>query len=156
MGDSSTDVQACEAVRAGGGLAISFNGSSYAVKATEVVVVSDCAWSVGMLAAGFRLWGEGGILEVASPERRGGLRALVLPEEMIEPIAMGLQGHTFNLYMSDNPNLAKVTQSAGLSGPGSGVKPSPRWAEEESSNTELRSEGGENGSALSPKTGAKK
>ncbi len=112
VGDSSTDVQAFEAVRAGGGLALSFNGNRYAVDAAEVVVVSDSAWSIGMLVAIFRLWGKDGVLEVASPERRDKSRALVLPEEMIEPIAMGLQGHTFNLYMSNNPNLEKITQES--------------------------------------------
>ena len=67
VGDSSTDVQAFEAVRAGGGLALSFNGNRYAVDAAEVVVVSDCAWSIGMLVAIFRLWGKEGVLEVAVP-----------------------------------------------------------------------------------------
>ncbi len=112
MGDSRTDVQAFEAVRAGGGLAISFNGDRYAVKAAEVVVVSDCAWSVGMLAAIFRLWGKDGVLEVAAPERRDKSRALVLPEEMIEPIAMGLQGHQFNIYLSTGPDLEKLIQES--------------------------------------------
>lgn len=112
VGDDLTDVQAFEAVRAGGGLAISFNGNRYAVKAAEVVVVSDSAWSVGMLAAIFRLWGKDGVLEVAAPEQRDKSRALVLPEEMIEPIAMGLQGHQFNIYMSTGPALEKLTQES--------------------------------------------
>jgi len=112
VGDSLTDVQAFEAVRAGGGLAISFNGNRYAVNAAEVVVVSDCAWSVGMLAAIFRLWGKAGVLEVASPESRSKSRALVLPEEMIEPIAMGLEGHQFNIYLSTGPNLKKMIQES--------------------------------------------
>jgi len=112
VGDSLTDVQAFEAVRAGGGLSLSFNGNRGAVNAAEVFVVSDCAWSVGMLAAIFRLWGKEGVLEVASPERRDKSRALVLPEEMIEPIAMGLQGHLFNIYMSTSPNLEKLIQES--------------------------------------------
>lgn len=112
VGDDSTDFQACAAVRAGDGLAISFNGNRDAVSAAEVVVVSDCAWPIALLAAIFRLWGKEGVLEVAAPETRAKSRALVLPEEMIEPIAMGLQGHTFNLYMSNNPNLEKITQES--------------------------------------------
>lgn len=107
VGDGLTDVPAFEAVRAGGGLTISFNGNHHAVNAAEVVVISDCAWPIAMLTAICRLWSKEGVLEVASPERRGKSRALVLPEEMIEPIAMGLQGHVFNLYMSDNPNRQK-------------------------------------------------
>jgi energy-converting hydrogenase A subunit R len=112
VGDSITDVQAFEAVRAGGGLTISFNGNHQAVKAAEVVVVSDCAWPVALLTAIVRLWGKEGVLEVAAPETRAKSRALVLPEEMIEPIAMGLQGHTFNLYLSDNPILDKIIKES--------------------------------------------
>ena len=112
VGDNLTDVQAFEAVRAGGGLALSFNGNRYAVDAAEVVVVSDSAWSIGMLVAIFRLWGKEGVLEVASPERRDKSRALVLPEEMIEPIAMGLQGHQFNIYMSTSPNREQMIQES--------------------------------------------
>ena len=92
VGDSITDVQAFQAVRAGGGLAISFNGNRYALNAAEVVVVSDSAWSIALLTAIFRLWGKEGVLEVASPESRGKSRGLVLPEEMIEPIATGTRG----------------------------------------------------------------
>ena len=109
VGDDSTDVQAFEAVRAGGGLAISFNGNRYAVNAAEVVVVSDSAWSIGMLAAIFRLWGKDGVLEVASPEQRDKSRALVLPEEMIEPIARGLEGHrlqSLSVRLAPNPGAA--------------------------------------------------
>jgi energy-converting hydrogenase A subunit R len=112
VGDNLTDVQALEAVRTGSGLALSFNGSREAVQAAEVVVVSDSAWSVAMLVAIFRLWGKAGVLEVAAPETRSKSRSLVLPEEMIEPIAMGLQGHTFNLYMSNNPNLEKIIRES--------------------------------------------
>ena len=111
VGDSLTDVQAFQAVRDGGGLAISFNGSRHALNAAEVAVVSDSAWSIGMLTAIFRLWGKEGVLEVASPERRGKSRALVLPEEMIEPIALGLQGRCFQSLSDPRPR-------PGAAGPG--------------------------------------
>jgi energy-converting hydrogenase A subunit R len=115
VGDSITDVQAFEAVRAGGGLSISFNGNRYAVNAAEVIVVSDTAWSIAMLASIFQLWGKEGVLEVASPERREKSRALVLPEEVIEPIGMGLEGHLFNLYDSTNPKRDQIaTESAAM------------------------------------------
>ena len=98
VGDSITAVQAFEAVRAGGGLAISFNGNRDAVNAAEVVVVADSAWPIAMLVSIFQLWGKEGVLEVACPETRAKSRCLVLPEAVIEPIAMGLEGHVFNLY----------------------------------------------------------
>ena len=99
-------------MRAGGGLAISFNGNRHAIKAAEVVVVSDSVWPMALLVGIFRLWGKEGVLEVAAPETRAKSRALVLPEDMIEPIALGLQDHQFNLYMADNPNREKIIQES--------------------------------------------
>ena len=112
VGDSITDVQALKAVRAGGGLAVSFNGNRYALEAAEVVLVSDCAWPVALLTAIFRQWGKDGVLEVAAPETRTKSRALVLPEEMIEPILMGLQGHLCNIYLSSSPNREQMTRES--------------------------------------------
>ncbi len=112
VGDSLTDVQALAAVRTGGGLAVSFNGDRDAVQAAEVVVVTDCAWPIALFTAIFRQWGKEGVIEIAAPETRAKSRALVLPEEMIEPIAIGLQGHIFNLYLSNNPDLEKIVQES--------------------------------------------
>jgi energy-converting hydrogenase A subunit R len=41
VGDSITDVQAFQLVRENGGLAVSFNGNSYAVKNADVAIVSE-------------------------------------------------------------------------------------------------------------------
>jgi energy-converting hydrogenase A subunit R len=112
VGDNLTDVQAFEEVRDGKGLAISFNGNQAAVNAAEVIVVSDSAWPLAMLASIFQLWGKEGVLEVASPETREKSRALVLPEAVIEPIAMGLEGHLFNLYDQTAENLDKVIEES--------------------------------------------
>jgi energy-converting hydrogenase A subunit R len=112
VGDSLTDVQAFEAVREGGGLAISFNGNRDAVNAAEVIVVADTAWPLALLAAIFQLWGKQGVLEVASPETREKSRSLVLPEAVIEPIGMGLEGHLFNLYDQSAENLDKVIEES--------------------------------------------
>ena len=112
VGDSITDVEAFEAVRAGGGLAISFNGNHYAVNAAEVVVVSDTAWSIALLAAICQLWGKEGVLEVAAPETRAKSRSLVLPEEVIEPVMMGLTDRLFNLYLSKGPDRDHIAQES--------------------------------------------
>jgi len=98
VGDSITDVPAFEKVRAGGGVAIAFNGNRYAIQAAEIIVVADTAWPVALLAAIFRHWGKEGVVELAQSTRPGGSKYLVLPEALIEPIVMGLQGSTFNLY----------------------------------------------------------
>jgi predicted HAD superfamily phosphohydrolase len=112
VGDSSTDVAAFEAVRAKGGLAISFNGNRAAVNAAEVIVVADSAWPLAMLIAILQLWGKEGVLEVACPETRDKSRCLVLPEAVIEPIARGLEGHVFNLYDQSAENLDQVIEES--------------------------------------------
>jgi energy-converting hydrogenase A subunit R len=112
VGDSITDVQAFEAVQAGGGLGVSFNGNRYAVNAAEVIVVADSAWPVALLTAIFQLWGKEGVMEVAAPEKRDKSRSLVLPEEVIEPIARGLAGGTFNLYLAGAPHWEQITKES--------------------------------------------
>jgi len=112
VGDSITDVQAFEAVRAGGGLGISFNGNRYAVQAAEIIVVADNAWPIALLAAIFKQWGKEGVLEVARPESPDKSRYLVLPEKVIETLARGLEGRNFNLYAADHPNLEKIVQES--------------------------------------------
>jgi len=112
VGNSITDVPVFEAVRAGGGLSISFNGNRYAVDAAEVVVVSDSAWSMALLTAIFQTWGKDGVLEVAAPETRGKPRSLVLPEAVIDPIFSGLDGCLLNIYLSKGIDRAKITQES--------------------------------------------
>ena len=112
VGNGLTDVQAFEAVRAGGGLTISFNGDYPAVSAAEVVVVSDSAWSIALLTAIMLSWGKEGVLEVAAPETRNKSRSLVLPEEVIEPIFTGLDGHMLNIYLSKGIDRAKIAKES--------------------------------------------
>jgi energy-converting hydrogenase A subunit R len=112
VGDSITDVQAFEAVRAGGGLTVSFNGNRYAINTAEVVVVSDSAWSIALLVAIFQSWGKEGVLEIAAPETRDKSRALVLPEELIDPIFTGLDGHMLNIYLSKGIDRAKIAKES--------------------------------------------
>jgi energy-converting hydrogenase A subunit R len=50
VGDSITDVQAFRKVKAGGGLAISFNGNNWAVKEAEIAITAQTAFPIGWLA----------------------------------------------------------------------------------------------------------
>jgi energy-converting hydrogenase A subunit R len=112
VGDSITDIQAFEAIRAGGGLSISFNGNRYAVHTAEVIVVADTAWAIALLCAIFQEWGKEGVMELAAPEGPRKSRSLVLPEAVIEPLVRGLEGCQFNLYGSSHPRLAQVAQES--------------------------------------------
>ncbi len=51
FGDSITDVQALELVRQGGGLAVSFNGNSYALRAAGLAAVSGSTLLIGVVVA---------------------------------------------------------------------------------------------------------
>lgn len=112
VGDSITDVPALEKVRAGGGVALAFNGNRYAIQAAEIIVVADTAWPVALLVGIFRHWGKEGVVELAQSTRPGASRYLVLPEAMIEPIVMGLQGSTFNLYHPSTSRREDVIQDS--------------------------------------------
>jgi len=50
VGDSITDVEAFKLVRANGGLAVSFNGNSYAVRNAEVAVLSESSLVTAVIA----------------------------------------------------------------------------------------------------------
>ena len=112
VGDGSTDVQAFEAVRAGGGLAISFNGNRYAINAAEVVVVSDSVWPMALLVGIFRLWGKEGVLEVAAPETWASSRALVLPEDMIGPLPWASKTTSSVCIWPITPIAAEIVQES--------------------------------------------
>ncbi len=57
-GDSITDVQALEMVREGHGLALSFNGNSYAIRAAEWACLSDNTMIISTLAEIFNMHGS--------------------------------------------------------------------------------------------------
>jgi len=58
VGDSITDVEAFKLVRANGGLTVSFNGNSYAVKNAEVAVLSESALVTAVIADLFCRFGK--------------------------------------------------------------------------------------------------
>ena len=64
VGDSITDVQAFHLVRESGGLAVSFNGNAYAVRSSDVAVLSESATVTAALAAVFSELGRGGVLDL--------------------------------------------------------------------------------------------
>jgi energy-converting hydrogenase A subunit R len=58
VGDSITDVEVFKLVRANGGLTVSFNGNSYAVKNAEVVVLSESNLVTAVIADLFCRFGK--------------------------------------------------------------------------------------------------
>lgn len=66
VGDSITDAFAFQKVRRGGGLAVSFNGNSYAIKEAEIAVISENATVTAILADVFNKLGKKGVLELVN------------------------------------------------------------------------------------------
>jgi energy-converting hydrogenase A subunit R len=66
IGDSITDVEAFQLVREFGGLAVSFNGNSYAVRNTDVAVMADGNLVTAVLADRFSGLGKAQALKVLS------------------------------------------------------------------------------------------
>ena len=64
VGDSITDVEALCLVRDNGGLAVSFNGNSYAVKSADVAVVSENNFVTAVIADIFYRFGRDKTLNV--------------------------------------------------------------------------------------------
>ena len=58
VGDSITDVEAFKLVRGNGGLTVSFNGNSYAVKNAEVAVLSESNLVTAVIADLFCKFGK--------------------------------------------------------------------------------------------------
>ena len=66
VGDSITDVEAFKLVRANGGLTVSFNGNSYAVKNAEVAVLSESNLVTAVIADLFCRFGKEKTISVTS------------------------------------------------------------------------------------------
>jgi predicted HAD superfamily phosphohydrolase len=64
VGDSITDYEALELVRRGGGLAISFNGNRYALRAAEVAIISRSARPLATLARAFCRGDKRGVMRL--------------------------------------------------------------------------------------------
>jgi len=76
VGDSITDVESFRLVREGGGLTVSFNGNSYAVREAEIAVLSHHTVVTSILAEAFNKLGKEGTIELvkASESRADNLR----------------------------------------------------------------------------------
>jgi energy-converting hydrogenase A subunit R len=78
VGDSITDVEAFRLVRRGGGLTLSFNGNSFAVRESEVVVLSENALTTAIIADVFFKFGKNKVLSVIKEWKREKVKELDL------------------------------------------------------------------------------
>jgi predicted HAD superfamily phosphohydrolase len=115
VGDSITDVQAFQAVQAGGGLGVSFNGNRYSVNSAELIVIADTAWPVALIAALFITQGKEAVLALAQDGLPADLAVLKLPREWTQTIAQGLKGRQVAFQSAaPSPSEAIIQASAAM------------------------------------------
>jgi len=82
VGDSITDMQAFEFVRNAGGLTVSFNGNSYAVREAEVAVLAENAVVTAVLESVFSRFGKARLLTLIRDWRPSSLQEFGLHEPL--------------------------------------------------------------------------
>ena len=79
VGDSITDVESFRLVREGGGLTVSFNGNSYAVREAEIAVLSHHTVVTSILAEAFNKLGKEGTIKLVKEWNLKSLRMICNP-----------------------------------------------------------------------------
>jgi energy-converting hydrogenase A subunit R len=87
VGDSITDVQALEMVKAGSGLALSFNGNAYAIKGAQVACLGRDTGIISICAQLFGSGGREGVLALVPQWGRETLHAVGIAEEQLALLA---------------------------------------------------------------------
>jgi energy-converting hydrogenase A subunit R len=82
VGDSITDVSAFRLMRKGKGLTVSFNGNAYAVKETEIAVLSEDAAVTAILAHAFNKFGKSFVKKLAEDWELSTLERLGLAQPL--------------------------------------------------------------------------
>jgi energy-converting hydrogenase A subunit R len=101
VGDSITDIEAFNLVRANGGLTVSFNGNSYAVKNAEVAVLSESNLVTAVIADIFCRFGKEKTISVLQSWGLKGLRNAGANPALIKQLS--------NLYTDALPKAQIVT-----------------------------------------------
>jgi len=87
VGDSITDLQALEMVKQGGGLALSFNGNAYAIKAAQVACLARDTGIISICAQLFAAAGREGVLVLLPQWGRKMLRTVGIAEEQLRHVS---------------------------------------------------------------------
>ena len=102
VGDSITDVEAFQLVRANGGLPVSFNGNNYAVRNAEIAVLSENSIVSAVIADVFCRQGKHAALNLVE---NWNLQSL----ESSGVVNLSILDHLFTLYPETLPKVQIVT-----------------------------------------------
>ncbi len=103
VGDSITDMSAFQLVRSAGGVTISFNGNSYAVREAEIAVLSRNAVVTALLAGTFNRLGKSGLLTLTKQLSPSAVTRLDLNRSLRE--------YSTKAYEKEFPKVELVTKS---------------------------------------------
>ncbi len=103
VGDGITDVEALDLVRRNGGLAISFNGNRYSLKAAEIACISGHVIVVAILTDAFSKRGKGGTLWLARNWSHSAIRQSGIDDLLMDAL--------ISLYPSTLPRVETITDS---------------------------------------------
>ena len=103
VGDSITDVSAFQLVRSAGGVTISFNGNSYAVREAKIAVLSRNAIVTALLANAFNRFGESGLVTLTRQWKPSALTGLSVNRPLKE--------YCLKVFEKDTPRVELVTKS---------------------------------------------
>ena len=92
VGDSITDLQALKLVKEGGGLAVSFNGNSYAIEGAQVVCVGNNTDIISALAGVFVSEGTSAVLSMLLGPDEGTSRVTGFHERLAVYMSRGAIG----------------------------------------------------------------
>jgi energy-converting hydrogenase A subunit R len=102
FGDSITDIQCFQLIKRNGGLTISFNGNSYAVREAEVAVLSDNTIVTSILADVFNRLDKENVLQMVKEWSYSALSKYSAPQ---------LKKHLMKLYPKTLPQIEVITPS---------------------------------------------
>jgi energy-converting hydrogenase A subunit R len=102
FGDSITDVEAFRLVRENGGLAVSFNGNQFAIKAAEIAVLSENSIVTAIIAGVFSRFGKQQALSLVENWNRQALKKSSVDQTLIDSL--------FRLYPSKLPKVKIITR----------------------------------------------
>jgi energy-converting hydrogenase A subunit R len=111
VGDSITDVEALRLVKEHGGLAVSFNGNSYAVKSADVAVVSESNIVTAIIADVFYRLGREETLNVVKSWSKASLEDAIVDSKLLKQVFESEVETKVQIVTSENMNLV-VTESS--------------------------------------------
>jgi energy-converting hydrogenase A subunit R len=101
VGDSITDEEAFRLVTKNGGLTVSFNGNQYAVKSTDIAVLSENSLATAIIADVFLRFDKKEVLRLAENWSRRTLEK--------SPVSKQLLKRFFQLYPNELPKVKIIT-----------------------------------------------